>query len=198
MCISSPMSLRTRQNGLSMIELIFFILIVGVGIAGILSVMNITTKHSADPLLRKQALAIAEGLLEEVQRSHFTFCDPADDTASTAIGPVVGVNGCTAVVENAGPESIGATRPFDNVNDYATSGYGTPVVYNTDAAGNPLPAGYVATVSVVPETLGGIASAAGAANTNVLRITVMVSYNNDADRIRLDTYRTRYAPNALP
>lgn len=189
---------RANQHGLSMIELIFFILIVSVGIAGILSVMNITTKNSADPLLRKQALAIAEGLLEEVQRSHFTYCDPADATAATATGAFVGSDGCTAVLENAGNESVTATRPFDNVNDYATNGYGAPVAYTTDAAGNDLPAGYAARVSITPEGLGGIASDADAANTNVLRITVVVSYNNSTESIRLDGYRTRYAPNALP
>ncbi len=60
------MSTEYRQKGISLIELIMFIVIVSVGIAGILSVMNVTTKASADPLLRKQALAIAESLLEEI------------------------------------------------------------------------------------------------------------------------------------
>jgi MSHA pilin protein MshD len=56
----------SRQRGFTMIELIIFIVVVSVGIAGILSVMNTTVKSSADPMLRKQSIAIAESMLEEV------------------------------------------------------------------------------------------------------------------------------------
>ena len=52
-----------RQRGLTLIELIVIIL---VGVAGILSVMNITTRASADPMVRKQSMAFAEAVLEEV------------------------------------------------------------------------------------------------------------------------------------
>ena len=55
------------QRGISLIELIMFIVIVSVSLAGILLVMNQVTSHSADPLIRKQALAVAESLLEEIQ-----------------------------------------------------------------------------------------------------------------------------------
>jgi MSHA pilin protein MshD len=60
-------SLLARQRGISLIELIMFIVIVSVGVAGILVVMNQVMRDSADPLLRKQALAIAESMLEEIQ-----------------------------------------------------------------------------------------------------------------------------------
>ena len=55
-----------RQRGFTLIELIIFIVVVGVGVAGILSVYTTSIKNSADPLVRKQALAIAESLLEEI------------------------------------------------------------------------------------------------------------------------------------
>lgn len=61
MCMTRPL-----QRGFTMIELIIFIVVVSVGIAGILSVMNTTVKSSADPMLRKQSVAIAESMLEEV------------------------------------------------------------------------------------------------------------------------------------
>ena len=54
----------SRQRGLSLIELIMFIVIVGSALAGVLSVLNFTTKSSADPMVRKQALAIAEQIRE--------------------------------------------------------------------------------------------------------------------------------------
>jgi MSHA pilin protein MshD len=56
-----------RQRGVTLIELIVFIVIISTALAGILLVMNQVTLHSADPLVHKQALAIAESMLEEVQ-----------------------------------------------------------------------------------------------------------------------------------
>lgn len=56
----------SRQRGFTLIELIIFIVIVSVGLAGILSVMNTVVASSADPIVRKQAIAIAESLLEEI------------------------------------------------------------------------------------------------------------------------------------
>jgi MSHA pilin protein MshD len=49
-----------------------FIVIVSVALAGIMQVMNTASKNSADPLLRKQALAVAYSLLEEVELQDFT------------------------------------------------------------------------------------------------------------------------------
>lgn len=63
-----------RHSGFSLIELILFIVIISVGITGILGVMNVTTRHSADPMVRKQVLSIAEALLEEIMLKD--FADP--------------------------------------------------------------------------------------------------------------------------
>src|SRR5512135_2291068 len=56
-----------HQRGISLIELIMFIVIVSAALAGILLVMNQVIGRSADPLLRKQALAVGESLLEEIR-----------------------------------------------------------------------------------------------------------------------------------
>jgi MSHA pilin protein MshD len=55
------------QRGISLIELIMFIVIISVALVGILLVMNQVVAHSADPLLRKQAIAVAEAMLEEIK-----------------------------------------------------------------------------------------------------------------------------------
>ncbi len=57
---------RRRQTGFTLIELIVFIVIVGVGLAGILSVMNTSVKSSADPLTRKQLIDISDAMLGEI------------------------------------------------------------------------------------------------------------------------------------
>ena len=69
---SLPSPTINSQRGISLIELIMFIVIIGIGVAGILLVMNQVTGHSADTLVRKQALAIAESMLEEVELQDFT------------------------------------------------------------------------------------------------------------------------------
>lgn len=61
------MSTERRQCGFSLIELVMFIVIIGIALAGILLVANQTSRHNADTLLRKQALTAAESLLEEIE-----------------------------------------------------------------------------------------------------------------------------------
>lgn len=69
---------RPRQQGFTLIELIIFIVVVGAGLAGILSVMNQVVRHSADPMLTKQAAALADSVLEEVLQKAY---DDPDGTA---------------------------------------------------------------------------------------------------------------------
>lgn len=61
-----------RQRGLTLIELVIFIVVVSVGVVGILSVFNVTVKASADPVVRKQAIAVAEAMLDEILAKDFT------------------------------------------------------------------------------------------------------------------------------
>lgn len=68
---------------MTLVELIMFIIIVSVGIVGILSVMNIVVKSSADPILRKQAIAMAEAVLEEVMAKDYVEVTPVQAGACT-------------------------------------------------------------------------------------------------------------------
>ncbi len=180
-----------NQTGISLIELVMFIVIVSVGVVGILSVMSVTTKASADPMLHKQALSIAESLLEEIQLQPFTYCDPDDANAATATSTA----GCAtaALVEVLGTEGIEGryTIPlFDNVSDYHTFSM-SPIVDITSNAISGLGA-YTASVTM---------TAVGAAlfafpNDDVLQIDVRVQAGNTD--ITLTGYRFRYAPRAVP
>jgi MSHA pilin protein MshD len=64
-----------RQRGISLIELVIFIVIVSVAMTGIISSINFNVQHSADPVVKKQALAIAESMLEEVALQNFSDPD---------------------------------------------------------------------------------------------------------------------------
>jgi MSHA pilin protein MshD len=194
---------RERQRGVTLIELILFIVIVSVAVVGVLQVMRLNTVNSADPLRRKQALMIAEALLEEVQLAKFTFCDPSSDnvdsaasTAACTVPERFGQGGGTgAAAEPVGP------RPYDNVNDYVAAANIPTAAFDvgnvlSDASGAPMAlAGYTARLTIVPEDLGGIASGNSSSDVGeVLRISVAVSYDNQT--LVLDGYRTRYAPNS--
>ncbi|HUW29960.1 MAG TPA: prepilin-type N-terminal cleavage/methylation domain-containing protein [Sulfuriferula sp.] len=178
------------QAGLSLIELVMFIVIVGVAVAGVLSVMNVTTQHSADPMIRKQAQAIAESLLEEIELQPFTYCFPTDPLALTASS----ASGCTGGVagsEDTLPATARVTSPrnANNVSDYMNFSM-SPIV---DIAGSPIAGLGAYTASVNISQAGATFSLPAA---EVLQIDVRV-VSGDTD-ITLTGYRFRYAPNAVP
>jgi len=179
-----------RQCGLSLIEVVIFIVVLGIGIAGLAILYNRLTLSSVDPLVRKQAVAIASSLMEEIQLRPFTFCDPDDPAVFTATGP-----GDCAIPEVIGPEG-GETRYgptyFDNVSDYA----GPPDMIGsiqdiTGATINGL-TGYSAKVRIV--AAGGDFPAAIPA-AEALRITITVTGPANT-QVVLQGYRLRYAPNS--
>lgn len=200
------MSIDRRQAGLSLIELIVFIVIVSTALAGVLTVFNVTTQASADPMIRKQMLAIAEALLEEVQMQPLTFCDPDDAGAATAYLDGTGtIVGCTTA-EALGPEGTESTRigggaPFDNVSDYVQAsgtaisgtshGLGNATTAITNISGTAAaPVGYTASIKVEQNSLNSVAAAAS------LLITVTVDYGGES--LSLHGYRLRHSPNMLP
>lgn len=189
-----------RAQGLSLIELIIFIVIVGIAVVGVLMAIRISVQHSADPLVRKQVLAIAEALLEEVELMPFTYCDPDDAHVTTARAATVNASDplqCAATVEGNGPEPgesrYGPTAFFDNVSDYAGFDTTAAPAGIRDISGTAIGAlaGYSASVSVTPSTLTG---STGSVNVpDALRISVTVNGPTN-ESVTLEGWRTRYAP----
>lgn len=185
----TPPRPRAAARGFTLVELLIFIVVIAAAIAGVLKVFTEAASRSADPAVRRQALAIAESLLEEVQLMPFTFCDSEDANVETATATA----GCASGVDAIGPEA-GETRfatpPFDHVNDYhgyAMSG-GIVDITNTAIAGL---SGYGASVAVAPALLNTITAASG----DALRITVTVT-GPGGTSLTLDGYRSRHAPNS--
>lgn len=188
-----------RFQGISLVEVLLFIVIVGVGVAGVLAAYRISVQKSADPLVRKQVVAIAESLLEEAQLMPYTYCDPDDANATTATGAFIGPGGCASTVEQLGPES-GETRyasgglQFDNVNDYNNFNSATETPPGLkDLSGNLISSlsGYSASINITNVAL----STVSALDSQRISVTVAGPGNIT---ISLQGYKTRYAPRSTP
>jgi MSHA pilin protein MshD len=189
MCTDTRRVFTYRQAGISLIETMIFIVVMGVGITGLLGVMNHTIKHSADPMLQKQAQAIAESLLEEIMLQPFTDCDPAAYNFNT---------GVCSQIETMGPETISGTlqtrynanASFNNVNDY--NGFAMASGIHSITDGTTVISGlgsYLAAVRISDASTELPSVAAG----NALRITVQVIAPTGGT-VTLDGYRLKYAP----
>lgn len=157
------MFIKHAQRGISLIELIIFMLIVSIAVAGILLVMNNVNRNSADALLHKQALASAESLLEEVSLQDFSAAGGVATNAVTLAN---------------------RTSEYHIINDY--NGFGTTGIYSATSGLIVQGLGaYNARVAVVPTALGGI----GAANSVLITVTVT---DPQGTPVRLSAYRTNH------
>lgn len=118
-----------RQRGFTLIELIIFIVVVGAGLVGILLVMDTVVKSSADPMVRKQAIVLAESILEEILQKEYANpdIDQGSRTTRATMSNVDDYNGKTETLFNS-----------------ASGASGWPVALD----------GYLVTVAVTATTLG--------------------------------------------
>lgn len=123
---------RRHRRGFTLPEALLAIVVLGVGLTGVMLAFNTTMRRGADPMLQLQMLAIAEGLMEEIQLKPFAA---AANTAPT---------GC-------------ARDTFNNVADY--DGYASTGICSVDGVAVPALAGFGVRVSVQAATLAGVNSA---------------------------------------
>lgn len=111
------------QAGMTLVELIIAMVILAVGVGGVLVVYNNTTRNSTDPVLQKQMVAIAEGMMEEIQRMPF------------------------AASANAAPAQACGRDTYNDLADY--NNYASTDA--CDVLGNIQVADYAVAVAVVPD-----------------------------------------------
>lgn len=152
-----------RQGGFTLVEAILAIVIVGIGVGGVLMAIGTTVKSSADPMVRKQMLSVAETMLEEILLKSYA---PGPGTINPAT--------CSRV-------------DADDIADYHGYGVGNGCGQPRDLAGNPIPelSGYAVAIAVdTGAALAGLSSDAA-------RISVTVSHGSES--LSLVGYRTNYA-----
>lgn len=153
-----------KRRGFTLIELIVLIVVLSTALAGVLLVFQNVVRSSADPQIYKQALSIAEAMLDEVLLSSYevqpgsgsraNFDDLADyDTFSTAGG-------------------------MKDLQGVAIPGLGA---YNVSVA--------VAAAAPLADSGGALP----VAESRRVTVTVTVTGLPDMT-VRLDAYRLRYAP----
>ncbi len=123
---------RRRAQGFTLPEAILAIVVIGVGLAGLLLAFGTVARSSADPVLRKQLLAIAQEMLEEVQLKPYA----AAANAAAA--------GC-------------ARDTYNDIGDF--NGYSAAGICTVDGVRIAALANYSVQVAVVAGTLQGVAAA---------------------------------------
>jgi len=108
------MCMTKREGGFTLIEMIVFIVVVSAGLAGILAVSNQVVRGSADPMLSKQAVALAESLLEEILQKD--YANPTGGYAGTSralfddVNDYNGYNTATGMVDVQGVAIVGLEK----------------------------------------------------------------------------------------
>lgn len=77
--------LHARQSGVTLIELVVSIVIIGVALAGILLLLNRSIATSADPMIQQQAIAIGDAYLEEILGKAYADPDGGGTEASRGL-----------------------------------------------------------------------------------------------------------------
>ena len=121
-----------RARGFSLPEALLAIVVIGVGLTGVLAAFGSVTRNSADPVVHKQMIAVAQELMEEIQLKPFA--------AAAHTAPA----GC-------------ARDTFNDVRDY--DGYSSTGMCTVDGVAIPALADLRVSATVVTGTLGGVGGA---------------------------------------
>lgn len=186
-----------NYSGFSLIELVFAIVILSIGLTGLITLVNNTTKNSVDPQIRVQGNAIARAYLEEIMLT--SFCEPdfdPDGDGLTECSSTTALEGCTesacaaASTNTCGGEfEAGGAETgrsvFDDVCDYN----GLTDVGAEDQNGNPVGLPDY-TVNVTVDDTATLNTLSGA-NGQVVRIDITVTHSNGTT-MNLSGYKTNF------
>ncbi len=109
---------RVSQLGVSMIELIVFIVVVSIALLALLGAYQRATSVNVDPLIRVRALELAQSKLDEILALKY------DEQTPTGGVPACGSTGIGAVGCNNNPDSnMNDVDDFNGFSDTPYAGY---------------------------------------------------------------------------
>jgi MSHA pilin protein MshD len=163
-----------QQRGTTLVEVILFILIVSIALTAVVNALSVAVRQSADPLIQRQTLGIAESLIQEIDNQPYAQKDPYNPTGpDDAIGPEVGET------------RAGSPLPFDNPNDY--SGYSESGIVAPDGTSVAGLGTYSASVIATQQAMGNVPASDGL-------LLVVTATGPDGQAVTLTSFRARYAP----
>jgi len=171
------------SRGFSLIELVVAIVIVSIGVGAFLTAIVNITMHSADPMVRQQAHAIAQSYLEEVLLN--SFCDP-DLSTDCPVFCSAG-NTCTTCTSF---EGLANRDQFDDVCDYGNINDQTGAI---DQFGNPISGLENYNVNVTVDDNGGTLNGLDPVNREILRVDVNVTHDSVQEiNVTLTGYKANF------
>ncbi len=199
---------RRLQQGFTLIDVLVLIVLIGT-VAGSMTVMfGRLASQSAQSMYDRQALALAQTLLDEARMMPMTYCDPQDANAANANAAALGAGNCTSRVDAIGPEPgetryLAAPNGFDGVSDYhnlTMPGGGCAGI--CDIAGNLLNpatttlAACRASITTTAQAMPGVAALDVNGRPQALLIRVTLRCPSRADLV-LEAVRMRHSPKVI-
>lgn len=146
---------------MTLVEIVVAIVIIAISITGTLMLVDTTTRRSADPMLERQAISIAESYLEEALQK--SYLDPSDGTLCPT------PEGARALYDNV--------CDFNNLDETGARDQNGNAVTGLDA--------YRVQMRIDPSATLGTLSGAG----DLLRVDIVVT-DPTGRPLRLSGYRT--------
>jgi MSHA pilin protein MshD len=122
---------RHKQLGISLIELIMFIVIMSIALTGAILAINQMTRNCPNTLLRKEALTVAESLLEKLEQTEAqNFSSVITASMVTLVNnalPASGVTAASAVLSSGSVSAVNVTVTVTDITgqSYSLTGYPT-------------------------------------------------------------------------
>jgi MSHA pilin protein MshD len=127
MPINTPAKYRLKnQRGLSLIELIVFIIVISVASTALFQVYTYSQIMSVDPLIRVRALELAQARLDEILALKYDASTPSGGI------PACGLTAGIPCNSDAGDTDMNDVDDFNNVNDAPFVGYARSVTVTSN------------------------------------------------------------------
>lgn len=149
--------LQLRVRGATLIELVFFLVIIGIALAATIAVFSQSIRSSNDPLIQARALELAQAQLDDVLARKFDENTPSGGVPACDSNNA-GAVACLGISPDADFDDVG---DFNGYTDNSHTGYQIDVTVTAAGTDLGLAAAQARLITVVVSTPGTSASPSG-------------------------------------